>query len=89
MSEAKEPAKRVYESKPVTQERAMALDLAFTASRLVEEKHFDKVSRAIKTIDKPMFLEVCGEAQISPELAEMLWEMLMKMFGDVKGFIPW
>jgi hypothetical protein len=87
MSEAKEPAKKIY--KPVTQERAKALDLAFTASRLVEEKHFDKVSMALKTDDKPMFIEVCGEAQISPELAETLWEMLRKMFGDIKGFIPW
>lgn len=89
MSKAKEPAKKVYKSKPVSPERAKALDLASTASRLVEEKHFDKVSRALKANDKSMFLEACGEAQITDELAELLWQMLTKTFGDVKGVIPW
>ena len=70
-----------------TSDRAKALDMAFKASRLLDEKYYGDIAKALNTDDKNLFVTTCKTAQIEPELAERLWEMLRHR-PELKGIIP-
>ncbi len=61
--------------KPISPQRAEALDLAFMASRLLDERYFDECSNAVLTNNKELFLKKCSEAQIPPSVAEKIWNV--------------
>ena len=74
------------EKKPVNLERARALDIAFMATRLLDEKYFDDFSRAVKTKNQELFLETCEKAQVSSETAHIVWGMVGK--EEFSAMIP-
>jgi len=61
--------------KEISPERARALELAFSATRLLEDKYFDSISKAIKEKDWVLFEKTCEDADISPEVAKLLWRI--------------
>jgi hypothetical protein len=54
--------------------RARALNLAFEATRLLDEAYYDDFSKAVKTNDKDLFVATCNNARVSPDLVDILWE---------------
>lgn len=65
--------------------RAAALDMAFMASRLLDEKYFDDCSKAVQTNDKNLFMQVCTQAQIPPDAAENIWSLVSKEVTKMPG----
>jgi hypothetical protein len=46
------------------EKRLKAIEYAYWAGNLLDEKYFDKLSKAIKKRDKAEFLKICAEAGI-------------------------
>lgn len=76
MEDKKEPSERTFSAKKVDPQRARALDIAFMATRLLDEKYFDEVAQAVKTNNNDQFLKTCADAQVNPDIANALWELL-------------
>jgi len=60
--------------KPIDPIRAEALEQAFIATRLLDEKYFSDFSKAVGTQDKELFEKVCKKAKISDEMEQKIWE---------------
>jgi hypothetical protein len=58
------------------QARARALDRAFVASRLYDERYFPDISKAVKTKDKSLWLDTCEKAGIPVDMSKYMWEIL-------------
>jgi hypothetical protein len=74
----------------IDKNRAIALDQAFLASRLLDEKHFPKVMEALieKNEKGPeIFKGLCSEAGIPPDMAGPLWESVKVYAATAKA--PW
>jgi hypothetical protein len=56
--------------------RAEALEQAYVASRLLDEKYYADFSKAIRTKDKALFDATCKKAKIPEELAQRIWAYL-------------
>ncbi len=65
--------------------RAAALDMAFMASRLLDEKYFDNCAKAVKSNDKTLFMQLCTQAQIPSDAAENIWSLVSKEVTEMPG----
>ena len=73
MDKRSEPEKKIESKQIISQERAKALDIAFMTTRLLDEKHFEIASDALKTKDEELFLKTCASAGIPPKIAKAIW----------------
>jgi hypothetical protein len=78
-----EEEKESVSKKFVNPQRAKALDIAFMATRLLDEKHFDNATEAIKTKNQALFLKTCEAAEIDSEIAKAIWLRV-----NVESFLP-
>jgi hypothetical protein len=73
LDKEQESGRANFSKKTISQERARAIELSFTASRLLDEKYYDDISKAIRTNDKALFIKTCEKAQIEPEMIGKFW----------------
>ena len=73
----------------IDEKRAIALDRAFIASRLLDEKYFPRVMNALNKAEKgeAIFKAICNDAGIPKEMQEPLWDGLQKYAISVRA--PW
>jgi hypothetical protein len=60
----------------IEQARAKALELAFVATRILDDEYIENATIAIHENNKADFLAVCEEAGIPRDLAEDLWQIV-------------
>jgi hypothetical protein len=77
---AKEPMKKIA-IREISAERARALDVAYTATKLLDEERFKRVSKFVSDKNKDAFLKEAAAVGLEPALSEDLWEMIIRRFG--------
>jgi hypothetical protein len=76
----------------ISQDRAVALDMAFLATRLLDEKNFPRVIAALNTKSvRPTedFKTLCEELGIPPELMAALWKSFRTYALALPPKAPW
>lgn len=73
----------------IDENRAVALDRAFIAGRLLGEKFYPRVMDALKDKEKgpDIFQSVCIDAEIPKEMIHPLWNSLKLYAASTKA--PW
>jgi len=58
--------------------RVFALQRAFLLTRLLDERYYPDIYKAVNNKDQKLFLVSCKKADISGEIAENLWKLLLQ-----------
>jgi hypothetical protein len=74
---AKEPIKKIA-VREISAERARALDVANTATKLLDEERFKRVSKAVSDKNKEAFMKEAAAVGLNPAISEDLWEMVIR-----------
>jgi hypothetical protein len=66
------------EKEKISQDRAMALDWSFKATRLLDDKYYNRIKLAIenKVSGEDEFRSICEEAGLPNGLIDLLYSML-------------
>lgn len=62
--------------KPTAPSRAEALEQAYIASRLLDEKYYADFSKAVTSKDKALFDATCKKANVPDDVAKRIWAYL-------------
>ncbi len=62
----------------IERDRVFALQRAFLLTRLLDERYYPDVYKAVNSKDQKLFFASCKKADISEEIAENLWKLLLQ-----------